>query len=133
MRKLILLFVFTCAFANINFAQSSQQNEQGTRCDPMLARFDSIIIAANSLPDKNKVIIVVVYLGRGEKTRTYNQRRLQAIKKYFVNGRSGIPEDKLVLTEGKNRNGLAMIEFYVNGELSDQFYLSKKIIPCTGF
>ncbi len=129
MKNLILLFFFTFALTNIDLAQEKQKAEKAMRCDQMLARIDSVINAINSQPAEKKAI-VVVYSGKGDKTRTYNQRRLRAIKKYFVEDHR-ISEEKLVLTEGGNRNGLAKIEFYLNGELYDEIYSLVKSSVCT--
>lgn len=127
--KFLSLVFAGILLSSITFAQNKKQVESPSNCDAMLARFDNVSITASSEQNKDKLITVVAYLGRGEKSNGYNQRRLKALTTYLE--KRGLSKERLILTEGKKRNGLAKLEFYIDGELIDELFLVKKGSVCT--
>lgn len=111
-------------------AQVGRPIETPYNCDAMLAVFDNVAAIASSDAGKGSFVIVVAYLGRGELSRLQNQQRLKALE-FYLTRRRGLPEERLILAEGKKRHGLAKIEFYIGGKLSDELFLEKKRRVCT--
>ncbi len=127
--KTLALIIWVLLLFQITPAQTEQDGFP-YNCDAMLAIFDNVAVTASSEPNKDSVVIIVAYLGRGEKSRTYNQQRLKALEFYLTKYRK-ISKERLILTEGKRRNGLGKVEFYVGGKLSDELFLVRRGRICT--
>lgn len=107
-----------------------QVTEKKYNCDAMLGILDNVA-KAGSESHGESVVIIVAYLGESERSNLYNEQRLKAAETYLTQKR-GFPKVRLILTEGKKRNGLGKVEFYVGGKLSAELFLDKKGRICTG-
>lgn len=127
--KVLALVIWVLLLFQVTLAQTKQDGFP-YNCDAMLAIFDNVALVASTEPNKDSFVIIVAYLGRGEKSRSYNQQRLKALEFYLTKYR-GFSKERLILTEGKRRNGLGKVEFYVGGKLSDEIFLVKRGRICT--
>lgn len=127
--KTLALIIWVLLLFQVTSAQAKQDGYP-YNCDAMLTIFDNVAAAASLEPNKDSFVIVVAYLGRGETSRTYIQQRLKALEFYLTKYRK-ISKERLILTEGKRRNGLGKVEFYVSGKLTDELFLIKRGRICT--
>jgi hypothetical protein len=128
--KVLALVIWVLLLFQITLAQTKQEVETPYNCDAMLAIFDNAAVVASSDSNKDSFVIIVAYLGCGEKSRAYNQQRLKALEFHLTKYR-GISKERLILTEGRRRNGLGKVEFYIGGKLSDELFLVKRGHICT--
>lgn len=128
--KVLILIIATLLMFHTTLAQIKRDVETPYNCDAMLAMFDNVAAIASSESNRETFVIIVAYLGRGEKLRLHSQQRLKALE-FYLRKRRGISKERLILTEGKKRNGLGKVEFYVGGKLSDELFLVKGGRICT--
>lgn len=120
----ILLFFHTVS------AQIKPEVETVYGCDTMLVIFDHSASELMSAADKSSPMIIVAYAGREEKSKTIVQQRLKALEFIYVKKR-GFSKERIVLAEGRRREGLAKVEFYIGGKLHDALFFSKNQPACT--
>ena len=89
----------------------------GTDCESTMMRLDFIAIAADQ-PSKDQTIIIIARLGRGERVRTLNRRRLAQVADYLTRR---VSKDRIISAEGERISGLGQLEFYVGGRLHTIF------------
>lgn len=128
MKVSILLLLFLLLFCSVS-AQTKTETEQVWNCDAMLAIFDGA--GSDLQTDRESLVIIIAFPGKDEKSNSITQQRLKALEFYYVKKR-GIEKERIILAEGRKRNGLAKVEFYVGGKLRDALYFSKNQRACTG-
>lgn len=130
MKAIFLIVSFLIPFYTVP-AQTKPEIETVWNCDAMLGIFDNVASAIASEADENSSVIIVAYSGRNEKSRNITQRRLKALEFYFTEKR-GILKERILSIEGRRRNRLAKVEFYIGGKLRDALFFSRNQQVCTG-
>lgn len=95
----------------------------------MLAIFDSS--GSELQVDRDNFVIIIAYPGKSEKSNFMTQQRLKALEFRYIN-KLGIEKERIILAQGRKRNGLAKVEFYMGGKLRDALFFSKNQPACTG-
>ena len=86
----------------------------GNSCESNIARLDTV----DSEAGEDRLIIVIARLGNGERSRSFNHRRLHNLRTYLrvVRGRAA---ESIVTAEGARARGRGRLEIYVGGRLID--------------
>ncbi len=139
-RQFTFAIVTVFLFASVLVAQdrSKQTVEEGWSVpdEPFNCEMNSLYmdILGNALPEQiqnRNVLIIVARLGKGETSRSFNQRRLHNALQYQVD-RIKIAPEKVILAEGERvANGLGRLEFYLNGKMTGSLLIQKNRDFCT--
>lgn len=117
-------FVVCCAAPNLGAVQSSQRPEpimvDGNNNETVKAELDLLGEKAG----KDKLIILITRLGKGEYSKRLNQRRLRTIGEYLRLTRA-ISAQRLVTAEGDRVRDVGRIEAYLDGNLFMVFQLDR--------
>lgn len=126
-RRLIVIGIVLVA-VSLSFAQKGQPTAPqvygepdgltGVDCEGIMMRLDFVAIADRDTATNHQPIIVVARLGRGERLRGLNRRRLDQVANYL---NRSVPKQKLVTVEGSRVGGLGQLEFFVGGKLHSVF------------
>lgn len=127
--KILILVLLTLFAYQLTSAQVNHSPDIPYRCDAMLAVLDNAAADALKSANTESFVIVVVYLGNGEKSNSYAKQRLKAVESYLTKMR-GLSKERLVLAHGKKRLGLGKIETYIGGKLSFEFFVPKRARIC---
>lgn len=103
---------------------------QSNGCEIDEANFSVVWNDAKEIPNGNSFLIAIARLGDGDKTRSLNQKRLNATKEYIV-GRIGFPANKLIVAEGEKVSGNGRVEFYIGGVLTHVILPKPNFSLCT--
>lgn len=68
----------------------------------------------------SEVIILIARLGDGEKSRKYNERRLEVVKA-GITAFDRYPKEKVITAQGERVSGKGLVEVYLGGYLSAIF------------
>ncbi len=116
----LLLYILTLISTNAELItlQETKQVANVNNCELNVLRLHD----ANAAAGKDDLIIVIARLGKGDRSREVNRRRLHNVKTYLVEF-LGRPPKTIVLAEGERKNGLGSIDLYVRGKLADTLEL----------
>jgi len=105
-------------FLNLGIPVSCQTSENNIASMEVLAKM------ASEQTKDGGVLIVVARLGKGERSREYNRRRLYNVREFLKNY-SRIQPENIVVAEGERVAGFGQIEFYLGGERIGKFLFER--------
>lgn len=120
MKKPVLLVLL----ALTSTATGLSQNQTGSKvvelrsesCEIDEANFNIVRTDALERINDGSSLIAIARLGKEDKSRDLNRKRLNAAKEWL--SRAKFPLSKLVLAEGERVSGNGRVEFYVGGALT---------------
>lgn len=130
----LLIFFPALMFCLIFFSQDAfgQKNSDiivsdSGNCTENAVYFDTIITKANPYPEfpNSSVIILIARLGDGEKSRKYNERRLEVIKA-GITASDKDSAKKVITAQGGRVSGKGVVEVYADGQLIAIFKAERK-------
>ncbi len=114
----IFVLLLTCEFLT---AQSNLTNRRSgiskepTNCETNEVFMDSILALMEEEPNPASNIILIARLGRREKNRDLNRRRLFNVSTRYKIYK--LPTEKIVLAEAEKTQEFGRVEIYWNGEM----------------
>lgn len=78
---------------------------------------------------KGGVVIAIARLGKGERAKELNRRRLFSVQAYLTK-RGGLPAEKIVTAEGEAIQGYGRVELYVGGKLLNVLLADRGKLLC---
>lgn len=107
-----LLFSGYSAFA-ASPAQTQSTQSQPTSCEENVA----LLSAANQVAGEDGLIIAIARLGKSERNRELNRRRLHNVRVYLTEFDWHRAPETLITAEGEQAKGYGRVELYVGGKL----------------
>lgn len=120
-----LLFFFALLSQNA-FGQNGSDiiiSENGN-CEENALNFDILMTKANEYPGLEKIILIA-RLGNGEKSRKYNEKRLEVVKA-GISAFDRYPAEKIITAQGERVSGKGQVEVYIGGRLFAVFKVGRK-------
>lgn len=117
---IILIVIFLCGLSNISAQNKITFNRDDLStynavnwayCDVALAYLDDVSEKANEIKDKDKYLIIVIRLAKGERTNLYETRR-KYLDEFFKKRNL-----KYFVTQGSIVKEVGRAEFYIDGKL----------------
>lgn len=130
------IFLFASSLIAQDRSKQTVEEGWGVPDEPFNCEMNSLYmdILGNALPEQiqdRNVLIIVARLGKGETSRSFNQRRLHNALQYQID-RIKIAREKVILTEGERiTDGLGRLEFYLNGKMTGSLLIQKNRDFCT--
>lgn len=110
--QLTVLMLLVLAGANHSFAQKVV-NSTSAPCEENSAWLD-LLMQRMTEGNKPERVFVIAHLGKSERSRLLNQRRLQNARTYLMNR---LKPESIVIAEGEQVSGEGRVKFYVGSEL----------------
>ena len=109
---LMLLLMLMIVSIDHTFAQQVVESTKAT-CEQNSAWLDLLM---QKIDENNKIerVFVIARLGKGEKSRILNQRRLHNARTYLENR---LKAEHIISAEGQRKDGEGRVEFYLGSEL----------------
>jgi hypothetical protein len=119
--KVLLALILCLSFSAAVAAQQPSAvdlsaSPEPDNCEGNALRLDVVRNKAQAT-DKSKLIIVIARLGKGERARELNRRRLYTVRTYLT--AMGIAPQRLIMAEGEPVQGYGTVEVYIEGVLAE--------------
>jgi len=102
-------------------AQSDTVEPILATCEDNSARLDSL---GNDLTTTNELLFIIARLGKGEKSRELNRRRLYNVR-FVLEARWKIDANRFVVAEGERVRSEGRIELYIGSKLTEILLIKK--------
>ncbi len=117
-----ILFIFIVLSSSIYLkAQSDTVEPILATCEDNSARLDSL---GNDLTTTNELLFIIARLGKGEKSRELNRRRLYNVR-FVLEARWKIDANRFVVAEGERVRSEGRIELYIGSKLTEILLIKK--------
>jgi len=133
---LLLLSISITAYSQEQSENSKPFDDSDSRlinCETYSADIDRMRSVFSELIEKSDYLILVARLGRGEKNRDLNRRRLHNVSERVK--AAGIEAKKIVIAEGERVPGLGRIEVYAGGRMVESLRVKRNqdiCVECCG-
>ena len=133
---ILLIAVSITAFSQEQSENSKHFDDSDSRlinCEQYSADIDRMRGIFSELIGKSDYLILVARLGRGEKNRALNRRRLHNVSERLK--AAGIEAKKVVVAEGERVSGLGRIEVYAGGRMVESLRVMRNqdiCVECCG-
>jgi hypothetical protein len=135
LKYLLLLLSIPVMTFSLAAQESSEQSklalqpEAPQNCEENIFSMETFARITQEQTKDGGVLIAVARLGKGEKSREFNRRRLYNVREYLKD-RAGIPPARVVVAEGERASGLGRIEFYLGGKMVGRLLVARNKDLC---
>lgn len=115
------------ALLNNSCAAFARNSKRQSNCERTKQVLDLALVEAQKTTDDK--LIFVSRLGKNEKSKTLNQRRINVIKNYLFKTKFGaIEADAVAFKESEKSRGLGVIEVYLKDNLIGEVSYGKNVV-----